>query len=68
MRLSKDIEEDGAYRNSKKGGSSASNTAHQRSKTITGRKLRVMTVEKGLLRETKVVQKMIDSLVECRVR
>lgn len=40
----------------------------QRSKTIAGRKLRVMTVEKGLLRETKVVQKMIDTLVECRVR
>lgn len=40
----------------------------QRSKTIAGRKLRVMTVEKGLLRETKIVQKMIDSLVECRVR
>lgn len=40
----------------------------QRSKTIAGRKLRVMTVEKGLLRETKVAQKMIDSLVECRVR
>lgn len=33
-----------------------------------GRKLRVMTVEKGLLRETRVVQKMIDTLVECRVR
>ena len=32
-----------------------------------GRKLRVMTVEKGLLRETKVVQKLLDSLVECRV-
>ena len=27
-----------------------------------------MTVEKGLLRETKIVQKMIDTLVECRVR
>jgi len=38
----------------------------QRSKTLAGRKLRVMTVEKGLLRETKTVQKMIDSLVECR--
>ncbi|THH28110.1 hypothetical protein EUX98_g6073 [Antrodiella citrinella] len=38
----------------------------QRSKTVSGRKLRVMTVEKGLLRETKVVQKMIDALVECR--
>jgi hypothetical protein len=32
-----------------------------------GRKLRVMTVEKGLLRETKVVQKLLDALVECRV-
>ena len=39
----------------------------QRSKTLAGRKLRVMTVEKGLLRETKTVQKMIDTLVECRV-
>lgn len=38
-----------------------------RSKTITGRKLRSMTVEKGLLRETKVVHGMIDALVECRV-
>lgn len=32
-----------------------------------GRKLRIMTVEKGLLRETKVVQKLMDALVECRV-
>ena len=32
-----------------------------------GRKLRIMTVEKGLLRETKVVQKLLDALVECRV-
>ena len=32
-----------------------------------GRKLRSMTVEKGLLRETKVVHRMIDALVECRV-
>lgn len=39
-----------------------------RSKTIMGRKLRVMTVEKGLLRETKAVHRMIDTLVECRVR
>ncbi|KAI0683970.1 ANTH domain-containing protein [Cytidiella melzeri] len=38
----------------------------QRSKTIVGRKLRVMTVEKGLLRETKIVQKQIDALVETR--
>ncbi|KAF8637605.1 hypothetical protein AX17_002674 [Amanita inopinata Kibby_2008] len=37
-----------------------------RSKTIMGRKLRSMTVEKGLLRETKIVQRMIDALVECR--
>ena len=39
-----------------------------RSKTMAGRKLRVMTVEKGLLRETKIVQRMVDSLVDCRVR
>ena len=39
----------------------------QRSKTIMGRKLRSMTVEKGLLRETKAVQKTVDSLLECRV-
>lgn len=45
-----------------------SSSSVQRSKTIAGRKLRVMTVEKGLLRETKIVQKMIDALVECRVR
>jgi hypothetical protein len=32
-----------------------------------GRKLRSMTVEKGLLRETKAVHSMIDALVECRV-
>jgi hypothetical protein len=38
-----------------------------RSKTITGRKLRSMTVEKGLLRETKAVHRMIDALIECRV-
>jgi phosphatidylinositol-binding clathrin assembly protein len=39
----------------------------QRSKTIAGRKLRVMTVDKGLLRETKIVQNMIDALVETKV-
>ncbi|KAI0782673.1 ANTH domain-containing protein [Abortiporus biennis] len=44
-----------------------SSSTVQRSKTMAGRKLRVMTVEKGLLRETKVVQKMVDSLVECRL-
>ena len=40
---------------------------HARSKTLTGRKLRVMTVEKGLLRETKAVQKALSALLECRV-
>jgi hypothetical protein len=39
----------------------------QRSKTIAGRKLRVMTVDKGLLRETKVVQTMIEQLTNCKV-
>ncbi|KZT65781.1 ANTH-domain-containing protein [Daedalea quercina L-15889] len=38
----------------------------QRSKTLAGRKLRVMTVEKGLLRETKIVQRVMDALLECR--
>lgn len=37
-----------------------------RRQTVVGRKLRVMTVEKGLLRETKVVQKTIDTLLECK--
>jgi phosphatidylinositol-binding clathrin assembly protein len=39
----------------------------QRSKTIMGRKLRSMTVEKGLLRETKAVHRVIDALIECKV-
>lgn len=55
-------------RSSDDSGSHPSSSLPQRSKTIAGRKLRVMTVEKGLLRETKIVQKMIDALVECRVR
>jgi hypothetical protein len=38
-----------------------------RSKTIVGRKLRVMTVEKGLLRETKIVQGVMDDLVNTKV-
>ncbi|KAG9050414.1 hypothetical protein FS837_005487 [Tulasnella sp. UAMH 9824] len=37
-----------------------------RRQTVVGRKLRIMTVEKGLLRETKVVQKTIDMLLECK--
>ncbi|KAG8696553.1 hypothetical protein FRC09_008395 [Ceratobasidium sp. 395] len=39
----------------------------QRSKTVMGRKLRVMTVEKGLLRETKMVQRLTDALLECKL-
>ena len=59
MRNSAAIEDDSVKR---KGALS-----QDRRKTIVGRKLRIMTVEKGLLRETKVVQKMIDALCECRV-
>ena len=46
----------------------SSNGQPSRSKTVMGRKLRVMTVEKGLLRETKIVQKQVDALLGCRVR
>jgi len=63
MRTSASVEEDG-YRQ-RKGAKPA--TMPTRSKTIMGRKLRSMTVEKGLLRETKAVQTMIDTLVQCRV-
>lgn len=38
-----------------------------RSKTIMGRKLRVMSVEKGLLRETKIIQSVVDALVDTKV-
>jgi len=38
-----------------------------RNKTMAGRKLRQMTVEKGLLRETKIVQKTVTSLLSCKV-
>lgn len=38
-----------------------------RSKTVVGRKLRVMSVEKGLLRETKIVQSVVDALVDTKV-
>jgi hypothetical protein len=62
LRNTNSIEEDMAYR-----GERGTAKGPQRSKTVMGRKLRVMTVEKGLLRETKAVQRMIDSLVECRV-
>ncbi|KAG6890078.1 hypothetical protein C0995_012027 [Termitomyces sp. Mi166 len=73
MRNSASIGEDMVTRGSKKGKGpfskstpSATSAGPTRSKTIAGRKLRVMTVEKGLLRETKAVHRMIDSLVECR--
>ncbi|KIK20135.1 hypothetical protein PISMIDRAFT_106333 [Pisolithus microcarpus 441] len=65
MRVNNSIEEDMAYTTAPRT-SSTKSKGPQRSKTVMGRKLRVMTVEKGLLRETKTVQKMIDSLVECR--
>ncbi|KAF9561222.1 ANTH-domain-containing protein [Agrocybe pediades] len=64
MRNSQSIEEEG-YR-SRKDRAKTSASAPARSKTIMGRKLRSMTVEKGLLRETKAVHSMIDALVECR--
>jgi phosphatidylinositol-binding clathrin assembly protein len=54
-------------RDSDEGAGGLSGSGPQRSKTIAGRKLRVMTVEKGLLRETKIVQKQVDALVETRV-
>ncbi|KAJ3812524.1 ANTH-domain-containing protein [Lentinula lateritia] len=63
MRNSASVEEDNYARGKKK---DISALGPQRSKTIMGRKLRVMTVEKGLLRETKAVHRMIDSLVECK--
>ncbi|KAF5316431.1 hypothetical protein D9619_006328 [Psilocybe cf. subviscida] len=62
MRNSQSIEEEGYRgRNTK-----VTASAPARSKTIMGRKLRSMTVEKGLLRETRAVHGMIDALVECR--
>ncbi|KAH0582772.1 hypothetical protein H2248_010683 [Termitomyces sp. 'cryptogamus'] len=75
MRNSTSVEEEMTTRSSKKGkGPFSKNTSASvstsggptRSRTIMGRKLRSMTVEKGLLRETKAVHRMIDFLVECR--
>ncbi|KAJ3801263.1 ANTH domain-containing protein [Lentinula aff. detonsa] len=63
LRNSASVEEDNYARGKKK---DLTASGPQRSKTIMGRKLRVMTVEKGLLRETKAVHRMIDTLVECR--
>ena len=67
MRNSASLEEEG-YRARKDRNAKAGASVPTRSKTIMGRKLRSMTVEKGLLRETKAVHNMIDALVECRVR
>ena len=68
LRTSASIEEDRHPPNQKVRFAKQSTTSlPTRSKTIMGRKLRSMTVEKGLLRETKVVHGMIDALVECRV-
>ena len=68
MRTSTSIEEDGYHGRKDRLTKSPAASLPTRSKTIIGRKLRSMTVEKGLLRETKVVLGMIDTLVECRVR
>lgn len=74
LRNSNSIEEDGYRNNHSSAGSRGRKKQPEtppagptRSKTIMGRKLRIMTVEKGLLRETKAVHRMIDALVECRV-
>ncbi|KAI0741287.1 ANTH domain-containing protein [Daedaleopsis nitida] len=70
MRNSQAIDEEMDQSSRKRGKSAQSPSPSsgnlQRSKTMAGRKLRVMTVEKGLLRETKIVQRMVDSLIECR--
>lgn len=70
MRVSHSAEESLALSGTASGSSSVSKgngNGLQRSKTLAGRKLRVMTVEKGLLRETKAVQRMIDALLGCQV-
>ena len=67
LRTSASIEEDRHISRKDRSAKTSTVSPPTRSKTIMGRKLRSMTVEKGLLRETKVVHKMIDALVECRV-
>lgn len=67
MRNSASIEEEGHRSRKDRSTKPPAVSLPTRSKTITGRKLRSMTVEKGLLRETRVVHGMIDALVECRV-
>jgi hypothetical protein len=66
LRLSMSIEDD-ARQSRKFSPGDFQGAGSSKRKTIMGRKLRIMTVEKGLLRETKVVQKLLDALVECRV-
>ncbi|GJJ11113.1 hypothetical protein Clacol_005344 [Clathrus columnatus] len=71
LRVSQSVDEGRALASTVSGsgssrGRNGSGGGLQRSKTLAGRKLRVMTVEKGLLRETKVVQRMIDALLDCR--
>ncbi|KAF9006012.1 ANTH domain-containing protein [Cyathus striatus] len=66
MRNSVAIDEEIPHRKEQRNKNKTTSTAPTRSKTIMGRKLRMMTVEKGLLRETKAVHSMIDTLVECR--
>ena len=67
LRTSASIEEDGYTNRKDRSTKPPAASLPTRSKTIMGRKLRSMKVEKGLLRETKVVHGMIDALVECRV-
>jgi len=66
-RNSNSIEEDSS-RDRRHTGDKPTTSSLAKTKTTVGRKLGVMSVEKGLLRETKIVQRMIDTLVECRVR
>ncbi len=66
LRLSKSLEDDARQNREYSPGDSQATGSSKRN-TIMGRKLRVMTVEEGLLREIKVVQKLMDALIECRV-
>ncbi|KAF7310065.1 ENTH domain-containing protein [Mycena indigotica] len=66
IRVQSDSNRDARVSAGLNGGPIPKSTPLQRSKTLAGRKLRSMTVEKGLLRETRVVHGMIDTLVACR--
>ncbi|PVG04714.1 ANTH-domain-containing protein [Serendipita vermifera] len=44
----------------------ANSSNSSRNRSGNGKKLRQMTVEKGLLRETKMVQRQIDALLQCK--